>query len=48
MSETGAMNQCRRFDCHCSYTKLREKIEREPAHPKFLETVWGAGYRFNV
>lgn len=28
--------------------KLREKIEREPAHPKFLETVWGAGYRFNI
>lgn len=28
--------------------KLREKIERNPAHPKFLETVWGAGYRFNV
>ncbi|MFJ8256486.1 response regulator transcription factor [Peribacillus asahii] len=28
--------------------KLREKIERDPAHPKFLETVWGAGYRFNV
>ena len=28
--------------------KLREKIEREPAQPKFLETVWGAGYRFNV
>ncbi|WP_063576075.1 response regulator transcription factor [Bacillus sp. FJAT-20673] len=28
--------------------KLREKIERNPAYPKFLETVWGAGYRFNV
>lgn len=28
--------------------KLREKIERDPAHPKVLETVWGAGYRFNV
>jgi len=28
--------------------KLREKIERDPAQPKFLETVWGAGYRFNV
>ncbi|WP_285766143.1 response regulator transcription factor [Peribacillus sp. SI8-4] len=28
--------------------KLREKIEREPARPKYLETVWGAGYRFNV
>lgn len=28
--------------------KLREKIERDPSHPKYLETVWGAGYRFNV
>ncbi|MDH5163692.1 response regulator transcription factor [Heyndrickxia oleronia] len=28
--------------------KLREKIERDAAHPKYLETVWGAGYRFNV
>lgn len=28
--------------------KLREKIERDPANPKYLETVWGAGYRFNV
>ncbi|WP_394138949.1 response regulator transcription factor [Cytobacillus oceanisediminis] len=28
--------------------KIRGKIEREPAQPKFLETVWGAGYRFNV
>lgn len=28
--------------------KIRGKIERDPAQPKFLETVWGAGYRFNV
>lgn len=28
--------------------KIRGKIERDPSHPKFLETVWGAGYRFNV
>ncbi|MFC0417999.1 response regulator transcription factor [Cytobacillus solani] len=28
--------------------KIREKIERDAAHPKYLETVWGAGYRFNV
>ncbi|MGG3928110.1 response regulator transcription factor [Metabacillus fastidiosus] len=28
--------------------KLREKMERNPAEPKILETVWGAGYRFNV
>ncbi|TCP63574.1 response regulator transcription factor [Baia soyae] len=28
--------------------KLREKIERDASDPKLLETVWGAGYRFNV
>lgn len=28
--------------------KLREKIERDPGQPQFLETVWGAGYRFTV
>jgi two-component system, OmpR family, response regulator ResD len=26
--------------------RLREKIEPEPAQPRFLETVWGVGYRF--
>jgi DNA-binding response OmpR family regulator len=26
---------------------LREKIEADPAHPHFIETVWGVGYRFN-
>ncbi|WP_077616450.1 response regulator transcription factor [Caenibacillus caldisaponilyticus] len=25
--------------------KIREKIESDPAHPQFIETVWGAGYR---
>ncbi|MEH7402941.1 MULTISPECIES: response regulator transcription factor [Bacillaceae] len=29
-------------------SRLREKIERDPTNPKFLETVWGAGYRFNI
>lgn len=28
--------------------KLREKIEADPAEPQLIETVWGAGYRFNV
>ncbi|UOY91860.1 response regulator transcription factor [Ectobacillus sp. JY-23] len=28
--------------------KLREKIERDPAHPQYIETLWGAGYRFNI
>lgn len=26
--------------------RLREKIERDPAKPQYIETVWGAGYRF--
>jgi len=26
--------------------KLRRKIEPEPAHPRFIETVHGIGYRF--
>lgn len=27
--------------------KIREKIESDPSNPQYLETVWGAGYRFN-
>jgi two-component system response regulator ResD len=26
--------------------RLRAKIERDPAQPRHLETVWGVGYRF--
>jgi DNA-binding response OmpR family regulator len=26
--------------------RLRNKIEEDPAHPKYLKTVWGVGYRF--
>lgn len=26
--------------------RLREKIERDPANPRHLQTVWGVGYRF--
>lgn len=28
--------------------KIRQKIERDPANPAYIETVWGAGYRFRV
>ncbi len=28
--------------------RLREKIERDPANPRHIQTVWGAGYRFRV
>lgn len=26
--------------------RLREKLERDPGHPRYIQTVWGAGYRF--
>lgn len=28
--------------------KIREKIETDPKNPQYIETVWGAGYRFRV
>ena len=27
--------------------KLRKKIEKDPANPELIETLWGTGYRFN-
>ncbi len=27
--------------------KIRKKIEKDPSSPEYIETVWGAGYRFN-
>jgi len=28
--------------------RLREKIEQDPQNPAYIQTVWGAGYRFKV
>jgi DNA-binding response OmpR family regulator len=28
--------------------RLREKVERDPANPEHIQTVWGAGYRFKL
>ena len=27
--------------------RLRNKIERDPANPRFIKTLWGVGYRFS-
>ena len=29
-------------------SRIREKIEKDPQSPTHLQTVWGAGYRFNI
>jgi two-component system alkaline phosphatase synthesis response regulator PhoP len=36
----------RTVDVHIRY--LRQKIETDPANPKFIETVRGVGYRFKI
>jgi len=28
--------------------RLREKIEINPSHPVYLQTVWGVGYKFST
>jgi DNA-binding response OmpR family regulator len=28
--------------------RLREKVEPDPARPRYLQTVWGVGYKFSV
>ena len=28
--------------------RLREKIETDNREPRYIETVWGAGYRFKI
>lgn len=27
--------------------RIRKKIEKDPADPQYIETLWGSGYRFN-
>ncbi len=35
------------YNCVAVYIKrLRKKLEPDPMHPQYIETVWGVGYRF--
>jgi DNA-binding response OmpR family regulator len=27
-------------------SRVRRKLESDPSNPQYLQTVWGAGYRF--
>ena len=28
-------------------SRVRRKLEQDPSRPKYVQTVWGAGYRFS-
>ncbi len=42
---TGHMGYEHTVNSHIN--RLRGKIERDPAHPDYVLTVWGVGYKFN-
>ena len=33
---------------YCLISGLRKKLEKEPRHPRYLDTVYGVGYRFEI
>jgi len=28
-------------------SRVRRKLEQDPSRPRYLQTIWGAGYRFS-
>lgn len=40
------LNDERTVDAHIS--RLRKKVEEDPAHPVYIQTVYGFGYRFSL
>lgn len=34
-------------DYNIVMSHIREKIEDDPSHPVYIQTVWGVGYKFN-
>lgn len=33
---------------YCLVASLRKKLEKDPRHPRYLHTVYGVGYRFEI
>lgn len=33
---------------YCLVANLRKKLEKDPRHPRYLHTVYGVGYRFEI
>ena len=33
---------------YCLISSLRKKLEKDPRHPRYLDTVYGVGYRFEI
>jgi DNA-binding response OmpR family regulator len=44
--ETAYIGDTRTLDVHVSW--LRQALEDDPRHPKFIKTVRGVGYRLDV
>jgi DNA-binding response OmpR family regulator len=42
----GAAHQAYPHTVNSHINRLRTKIERDPSRPRYVQTVWGVGYRF--
>ncbi|MEH6453679.1 MAG: response regulator transcription factor [Psychromonas sp.] len=43
----GYHHECYEHTVNSHVNRLRQKIEKDPAKPKIIETVWGVGYKLN-
>ncbi|RJG42606.1 response regulator transcription factor [Motilimonas pumila] len=43
----GYQHECYEHTVNSHVNRLRNKLERNPAKPEIIQTVWGVGYKFN-